>query len=325
MLWDFPTPEAAVDIDQLVLKFDPKNLLVLNVILGLIMFGVALDLRVADFRRAVKNPRGPTIGLLCQFLLLPALTFLLARLVAPTPSVALGMILVASCPGGNMSNFITHMARGRTELSVTMTAISTVAAIVMTPLNLKFWASMDPGTNALLQQVELNPLSLLGTVATLLGVPVVVGMLLAAKAPGLAAKLRKPFKIASLLFFGVFICVAFAANLKNFVMCIGIVFFPVLIHNAFALALGYVTARLSRLPEADARAVSVEVGIQNAGLGMILIFDFFDGLGGMAVIAAWWGIWHIIAGLGVARLWTLRDASRANPDAPAPDAEPAAA
>ncbi len=302
----FLPANAAHAVDQIELSFNADGLFVLNIILGLVMLGVALDLKPDDFRRAFRRPRGPLIGLTAQFLLLPAATFGLTRLLNPPPSMALGMILVASCPGGNISNFLTHLAKGRTELSVTMTAISTAFAIFMTPLNLSFWGSMHPDTQALLSEIQLDPWEMLITVGMLLGVPVVVGMTLAARAPKLAAWLRKPAKVLSIGFFLVFVVVAFGANFKHFIACISIVFLPVLLHNATALALGYGCSRGAGLTDPESRAVAIEVGIQNSGLALILIFNFFDGLGGMAIIAAWWGIWHIIAGLSIAFLWSRR-------------------
>ena len=109
-------------IDEIRLAFNPASLMILNVILGVLMFGVALDIKVADFRRIARDPRGPLVGLGAQFLLLPGLTFLLTLILDPPPSVALGMILVAACPGGNISNFMTYLARGNAALSVGMTA-----------------------------------------------------------------------------------------------------------------------------------------------------------------------------------------------------------
>jgi bile acid:Na+ symporter, BASS family len=293
-------------IDQVELRFDAGSLGLLNVILGLVMFGVALDLKVDDFKRALRSPKGPAVGVLAQFVVLPAATFGLTLLLKPPPSVALGMILVASCPGGNISNFITHMSGGDTALSVTMTAISTVAAVVMTPLNITFWGGLNPATAAVLTEVHIEFLQMLGTVGTLLGLPLVLGMLIAAKLPKVADSLRKPFKALSLAFFAVFVLVAFNKNFDHFLVSIGFIFLPVVIHNAVALSSGYFAGRLAGLPVAERRAVAIEVGIQNSGLGLILIFNFFDGLGGMAVIAAFWGIWHIVAGLTLAAIWSRR-------------------
>ena len=292
-------------VDQVQLAFDPTSLQLLNVILGLVMFGVALDLRVSDFHTLLRSPRAPLTGLVCQFLILPALTFGLVWLVAPTPSIALGMILVAACPGGNVSNFITHLAKGNTSVSVGMTAVSTTAAIVTTPLNLAFWGSLYPGTQDLLEEgVRLDPLNMFVTVGALLGIPIVLGMLTAAYLPRVAAVLRTPFKVLSILFFVVFVVGAFGKNFDHFVSWVGIVFVPVLVMNAVALGLGWTAGRLVRVPPADRRAMAIEVGIQNSGLGLILCFNHFDGLGGMAVTAAWWGIWHLIAGLSLAAVWS---------------------
>lgn len=293
-------------VDHVRLNFNQTSLQALSVVLGLVMFGVALDLTVADFRRVLREPRGPVVGLLAQFLVLPAVSFGLTLLLRPPPSVALGMMLVAACPGGNISNFLTHLAGGRTVLSISMTAVSTAAALFMTPFNVAFWGGLNPQTRSILTDFRLDPVDMLGTVALLLGIPLVVGMLVAARAPALAARLRKPFKILSVGFFFVFVALAINANRQHFAAGLPVVFMPVLIQNTVAFALGYGMARVARLPSADARAVSIEVGIQNSGLGLVLVFGYFGGLGGMAVTAAWWGIWHVVAGMSLAFFWARR-------------------
>jgi BASS family bile acid:Na+ symporter len=294
-------------IDQVSLHFSPGGLRVLNAILGLVMFGVALELKVADFRRLVTQPRGVLTGLAAQWILLPALTLGLTLWWAPPPSVALGMILVAACPGGNVSNFLTALGRGDVGLSVTITSVSTLIAALATPLNLAFWGSLNPATAPLLRAVQLDLGELLGAVALLLLAPLALGMLLAARRPALTARLRGPLKLISLLIFAAFLGVALWNNRGPFVDHIGQIFLLVLAHNGVAFSVGYLTARLARLPVPERRAVTMEVGIQNSGLGLILIFGFFGGLGGMAIIAAWWGVWHIVAGLTLATLWGRLD------------------
>ena len=298
-------------VDHVQLSFDQGGLFALNIVLGLIMFGVSLDLSAEDFKRAARHPRAPIAGMLAQFFIMPALTFCLVLALAPPPSIALGMILVASCPGGNVSNFIVHTGRGDTALSVTMTAISTAAAVVMTPLNVGFWGGMLPGTAEILRSFSIGYATMFQSVFVLLGIPLVLGMLTARYLPKVARFLRKPFKVISILFFFVFIAVAFYGNMQHFTGVIGYIFLPVLLQNALSLATGYLTGLAARLAPAQRRALCIEVGIQNSGLGLVLIFGFFGGLGGMAVIAAWWGIWHIIAGLSVAGAWVWRDRARA--------------
>jgi BASS family bile acid:Na+ symporter len=295
-----------LEIDQVQLNFSPDSLFVLNLSLGLIMFGVALELSISDFKRLLSAPRPVFAGVFAQFLMLPALTFLLVYAMEPAPSMALGMILVAACPGGNVSNFMSLLAKGNAALSVSLTAMATLLAIFMTPFNFAFWGSLYGPTQSLLQEVSLNPFQLLRTVAILLGVPLVLGMVFSHYFPSLTQRILKPLRFLSILIFAAIVGIAFANNFDFFLLYIHLIFFLVLIHNAIALGSGYLWARLLGLSEANCRALSIETGIQNSGLGLILIFNFFDGLGGMAIVAAWWGIWHIIAGLGVASFWRRR-------------------
>lgn len=294
-------------MDAVRLNFNPQSLWALNVIIGLVMFGVALDLKPRDFRSVLVTPRPVLIGMAAQFVLLPAFTYLLVLVIRPAPSIALGMMLVAACPGGNVSNFLTHYARGNTALSVTMTAVSTAVAIVMTPLNLTLWAGLYPPTAELLRAVALDPLDMLLAVALLLGLPMAAGMMIGSRFPGFVARVRRPVRTASLAIFGLFVVGALAANWRHFVDWVGLVVIAVFLHNALALTCGWIAARAAGLPERDRRAVSIEVGIQNSALGLILIFNFFGGLGGAAIVTAWWGIWHLISGLTVSTWWSRRD------------------
>ncbi|MBW2452896.1 MAG: bile acid:sodium symporter family protein [Deltaproteobacteria bacterium] len=306
-------------IDQVRLNFNPQGLLVINIAIAVMMLGVAIDLKPADFKRIIRSPKAPAIGLVAQFILLPAATFLLILLVRPHPSMALGMILVAACPGGNLSNIMTHLARGNTAVSISMTAVSSMAAVFMTPLNLAIWGGLNPATAALQRQVSLSPLDVFATVFLILGIPLLVGQLVARWFPGIVERVRKPFKIFSLGFFVLIVLGALAANWQNFVTYVGVVILVVLLHNALALNLGYWSGLLAKLDRRDCRAVCLEVGIQNSALGLVLTFNFFDGLGGMAILVAWWGVWHIIAGLTTAFFFTRFELPTAKGDGAAKD------
>ncbi len=313
-----PAPLLAT-VDDIQLNFDPTSLLILNIVIGLIMFGIALDVRVADLKSVFVQPKAPLVGLTAQFLLLPAATFALTRILDPAPSIALGMILVGCCPGGNISNIVTHLAKGNTGLSIGMTGVATIAAAVATPANFAFWGSLDPGTREVLRSIVLDPVDLAITIALLLVIPVTAGVLVRLRRPALAERLHTPARIISIVFFVAFVAIAFASNIEHFTALIGVVALAVFMHNAVALALGYGAAAALRLPERDRRAVSIEVGIQNSALALVVIFGFFGGLGGMALIAAWWGIWHIIAGLALAGVWSRRPPRVPTPE-PAADA-----
>ena len=298
-------------IDQVQLNFNPTTLGALNVVLGLVMFGVALELKVEDFRNALKVPKGIALGLVGHHILFPAMTWCLVWILKPMPSIALGMILVSSCPAGHISNFLTHYARGNAALSVSVSALSSLAALVMTPLNFTFWGNLNPVTRGLMREIAVSPAQMLQVIVLLLGVPLGVGLWMSHRYPRFAAKAQKPMKIFSLLVLAGFIAGTLGANFRYFVEYIRFVFFVVLVHNCLALGSGYLFSSMLGLRERDRRAITFEMGIQNSGLGLILIFDFFNGLGGMAVVTAWWGVWHIVAGMTVASFWRRRDPRRA--------------
>jgi len=294
------------EVDALQLNFNPATQEVLKWVLALIMFGVALDIRWADFKRLAQAPRAPIIGLACQFLLMPALAFAITILMGVGGSLALGMILVAACPGGNLSNFLTGMSHGNAAVSVTMSAVSTVAAIIMTPFNLAFWGGLHPTGAELLREVSINPADIFAQVLIILIIPTVLGMLFGMRFPIIAEKLKGPMRVGSMLVFLSFVVGAFAANWENFIGFIGYVFWIVVLVNAAGFTLGYGMARLGRQGLAECKAVAFETGIQNSGFGLILALQFFGEIGGIAIVAAWWGIWHIISGLALAQFWRIR-------------------
>ena len=297
-------------IDEAVLDFAPGSLTLLNAILAIVMFSVALDLAPRDFRRLSKAPKPLIVGLISQFLLLPALTFALVLLVQPQPSVALGLMLVAACPGGNISNFITHRAGGNAALSVSMTAFATVGAIFLTPLNIAFWGGMYGPAAQILQATSIDPVQVAITVGFMLVLPLGLGVALNTQRPALAARLRRPLQTLSMVIFAAFIVIALAANWAQFLTYAGGIAALVVLHNTLALGGGYTIATLAGLSPFDRRAVTIETGIQNSGLGLVLIFGFFGGLGGMAVVAAFWGIWHAISGIALAQVMRRTPAAR---------------
>ncbi len=295
----------AESIDALRLNLGSGGLMVMNISLAVIMFGVALELSFQDFKDVAKNPKSTIIGSLSQFILLPFLTFLIIITLEPAPSVALGMMMVAACPGGNISNFFSLLSKGNIALSVSMTAVATLLSIVMTPLNFALWASFYEPTNAILQEISIDIWEVVKVIALILGIPLILGLLLNNYKPTISQKISPWIKGFGVLFFGGFVVVAFMMNFDNFINYVEYVFILVLIHNAIALTSGYSIASLFGLPYEDRKSISIETGIQNSGLGLLLIFNFFDGLGGMALITAWWSIWHIIAGFGMAWYWSI--------------------
>ncbi|WP_238052648.1 bile acid:sodium symporter family protein [Psychrobacter sp. Ps2] len=254
--------------------FEPRSLILLNLILALMMFGVSLSLRLEDFKRVVLSPIAPIAGLFAQFFLLPLATCLFTWALNIDPELALGMILVASCPGGSFSNIMTWLARGNVAVSVSMTAVSSLAAAILTPVNFAFYGWLNPYTREYLTKITIEPSSILILVLLVLALPLVLGMVTGRRLPGLVVRIQKPLRIFSLLVLMTFVAIAFSSNFALFLERFHSFFWLVVGHNLLALSLGYGMGLMLKLPVADRRAVTLEVGIQNSGLGLVILFTF---------------------------------------------------
>ncbi len=318
------SPEVIAHIDAIRVNMNEAGMNAINIVLAFVMFGVALGIKPKTFVDIVKNPKSILLGITCQLVLLPALTFLLTILLNDwiSPMIALGMILVASCPGGNISNFITSLSRGNTELSVSLTAFNTAVCIFTTPLNFSFWGKMYLNfaeKRMMIPELEIPFWEIFKTIVILLGIPLLLGVLCSQYLPKVAQKLKKPMQYLSVAFFIVMVVLTFGNNIDAFMKCIKYIFLIVLVHNLLALGIGFGTGTIFKLPYKDRRTVTIETGIQNSGLGLVLLFNpgIFDPAiwannGGMVVITAWWGVWHIISGLALAYTWRIRGRKEAN-------------
>ncbi len=300
-------------LNAVSINFGQGGMTIVNFILAFVMFGVALGIKPQTFKDVFKNPKSVIVGIILQWVGLPAVTFAIALALSPwiTPMIALGMILVASCPGGNISNFISSLSKGNIELSISMTAVTTAFAPLVTPFNFFLWGSLYSQIIAFKSNIPTLVIPffpMLEQILLLLGVPIFLGLLFARYFPNATKKITKPAQVLSILLFIGMVIVSFSQNFQIFLDNIFYVFFIVMLHNASALATGYFGGKLARVPEADRRSFTVEIGIQNSGLGLILLFNpaifppeiWHGHYGGMLFITAWWGIWHIVSGLSVA-------------------------
>ena len=308
-------PEVAAAIDSIDVTMNAGGMNTINIVLAFVMYGVALGIKPKTFVDLFKKPKSVIIGACCQLILLPLFTFLLSLLLDSVGMIswtmALGMILVASCPGGNISNFMSSIGRGNIELSVCLTAISTALAVLMTPFNFWFYGNMFLKFASVHGEVPYLSIPLwdvFKTIFILLGIPLTLGILTSHFLPKVAAKLKKPFQWVSIVFFLVMVVLSFVGNMDAFLKCIKYIFVIVLIHNLLALLIGYGMGTAFKVPRRDRRTLTIETGVQNSGLGLVLLLgtSIFAGLpphGGMLVITAWWGVWHIISGLSVAAIF----------------------
>lgn len=310
--------ESLQALDPVKINFNAAGMHAINIVLSFVMFGVALGIRPGQFADLFKKPKPTILGLISQLVLLPALTFVVVLLASKwiTPMVAMGMILVASCPGGNISNFMSSLSKANTELSVGLTAFTTSLAVITTPANFALWGGLyvryiNKHAVHALQPLEIDKWQMFETVFILLGIPLVIGILFSRFLPGITAKIKKPIQYLSIVFFLAMIVLAFSNNFEIFLKHIWYVFFIVLFHNFLALATGFSVASIFKIGEANRRTLTIETGIQNSGLGLVLLFNpkIFPPelqLGGMLFITAWWGIWHIVSGLSISAIWSRK-------------------
>lgn len=322
------SPEVIANLDAINVSMNGGSTL-LNIVLALVMFGVALGIKPSTFIDIIKNPKSIITGIICQIILLPALTLLLIMVLgdAISPMIALGMILVASCPGGNISNFITSLSRGNSELSVSLTAFNTAVCIFTTPVNFAFWGKLylnfaNNRSIGELPELQIPFWEIFQSIVIIMGIPLVLGMLCGQYLPKVTRFLKKPLQYLSVVVFIAMVIIILVGNFDAFMKCIQYIFLIVLLHNLLALGIGFGTSTLLKLPYKDRRTVTIETGIQNSGLGLILLLNpnifpetgVWANNGGMLVITAWWGVWHIISGLTLAYIWRLRGRKEANED-----------
>ncbi len=301
--------ESLQQLDNLTISFNRTGNWLLMVFMAVVMYGVALGLRPQFFKGVFNRPGSLIVGLVCQWVVLPFLTFLLCVLLDGLipPLVAMGLILVAACPGGAVSNFMTQYSKGNTELSVLMSTITTLAAPISTPINYAIWGGlyvkyMHAQAGSVLRTLQVPPVQIAVTVIFIIGVPILLGLATVKLAPNVGEKLKNVLRYISIaVFLGIFIMML-SQNMLSFKEYIGWIFIVVLVHNLLGFVIGYCASTIARTPVKDRRAITLETGIQNSGLGLLLLFN--SGIfppeiakGGMVFVAAWWGVWHIISGL----------------------------
>lgn len=311
------TTQTARIIDSISVSLNAGGMNTINIVLAFVMFGVALGIRPKTFIEVFKNPKSVLLGMLCQIVLLPLFSFLLALAFGQSISwtMAMGMILVASCPGGNISNFMSSLSKANIELSVSLTAISTALAVFTTPFNFWLYGNLYLRFADIASEVPHLSIPLwdvFKTIVILLGIPLVLGVMTSHYLPRVAQKLKKPLQWFSILFFIAMVVLSFMGNFDAFLKCIKYIFLVVLLHNLLALAIGWCVGSACRVPRRDRRTLTIETGIQNSGLGLVLllgtsIFADFPPHGGTLVITAWWGVWHIVSGLAVSTMFYLSD------------------
>jgi BASS family bile acid:Na+ symporter len=282
--------------------------LLLSAVLATMVFAVALELRTEDFARVFRTPRAVVAGLVPQFLLLPVATWLATLVLDLPPNTEAAMILVACCPGGSLSNVVTHFGRGNTALSVSISAVAALMALLLTPLNFTWMVSTNPATAGWLRTLDIDASAIWWSLLALLALPMVLGLAVTRRMPVLAERIRKPMANFSLLALLAFIVLGLVKERHLLTAQLLPQLMVVVLHNAAGLGLGWLAASAFRVAEPDRRAITIEGGMQNSGLALGIIAVQFNADLGMVIIASLWGMWHIVSGMSLTTLWRRKDA-----------------
>ena len=267
----------------------------ITILLGVVMFGMGLTLKPVDFKIIFKSPLPVIIGVAAQFLIMPFAAFGIAYLLKLPPELAAGLVLLGSVPGGTASNVMVYLAKGNLALSVAMTSLSTLMAPIMTPLLLLLLAG---------QWLPVNPVSMFLSIVQVIIIPITLGILVQHFFPKAVAKSISVVPLISVAAILIIVSAVTAANAQNVISSGFIVFLAVFLHNGFGLVLGYLVAMAMGLNETDRRAISLEVGMQNSGLGVALATAHFSPLA--ALPSVWGAIWHNISGPILATIWSKK-------------------
>ncbi|MDV6379020.1 bile acid:sodium symporter family protein [Sporosarcina sp. GW1-11] len=267
----------------------------ITILLGVVMFGMGLTLKAVDFKIVLTNPFPVLIGVAAQFIVMPLVAFGIAYLLKLPPELAAGLVLLGCVPGGTASNVMVYLAKGNLALSVAMTSLSTLLAPIVTPLLLLLLAG---------QWLPVDALSMFKSIVQVIIVPIVLGLLIQRFFPRAVAKSISVVPLISVVAILIIVSAVTSANAGNVASSGLIVFIAVFLHNGFGLLIGYMIARMLGLNENDRRAISLEVGMQNSGLGVALATAHF---GPLAALPSGWGaIWHNISGPILATIWSKK-------------------
>lgn len=267
----------------------------ITILLGVIMFGMGLTLKLSDFSIVFRKPIPVIIGVLAQFVIMPLVAFGIAVIFQLPSELAAGLVLVGACPGGTASNVMVYLAKGDVPLSVAMTSISTLLAPLLTPVILLLLAG---------QWIPVDPASMFLSIAEVILIPIALGILVNVFFPIVVQKSTEVLPLISVVAIVAIVAGVVGGNKENIATSGLLLFAAVILHNLFGLFLGYLAALMTGLDETKRRAVSIEVGMQNSGLGATLATVYFSPLA--ALPSAIFSVWHNISGPFLASFWSQR-------------------
>ncbi|WP_096439151.1 bile acid:sodium symporter family protein [Alteribacter populi] len=283
----------------------------ITILLGVVMFGMGLTLKAVDFKIVLTNPLPVIIGVCAQFIIMPLVAFLIAYLLNLPAELAAGLVLLGSVPGGTASNVMVYLAKGNLPLSIAMTSLSTLLAPIATPFILLMLAG---------QWLPVDPMSMFMSIIQVIIIPIVLGIVIRRYLPRVVEKSITVIPLISVLAIIIIVSAVVAGNASNIASAGLLIFTAVALHNAFGLLIGYLTALALKLDESNRRAISIEVGMQNSGLGVALAAAHFGPLAALPSAVA--AVWHNISGPILATYWSKKQVNLDQPfNAEVPESE----
>ncbi len=273
-----------------------------NPLLGLVMFGMGLTLKPADFKVVFSRPKDVLIGCASQFVIMPLLAFLLTKVFQLSPELAVGVILVGTCPGGTSSNVMTYLSKGDVALSVGMTSVSTILAPFLTPLLTLLYAG---------QRVEVNVVSMFVSIVEVVLLPILLGFVINRFFHSFTQNAVRVLPLISTTAIVAIVAAVVSANSAKILTSGLLILVVVILHNLLGYAAGYMVARLLKLDTAKCRAISIEVGMQNSGLATSLATTHFAQYPLATIPGAVFSVWHNISGAILANIFA-RTADKAD-------------
>lgn len=274
-----------------------------NYMLGIVMFGMGLTLKLDDFRVLITRPRDIVIGSLAQFTIMPLLAWLLARLFNLDDALALGVILVGCSPGGTASNVITYLAKGDLALSVGITGVSTLLAPIITPLLTWLLAG---------KSIDVDFFSMFISILWVIIVPIILGLVIKKLFPHFSSQALDYLPAFSSLAIATIVAIVVSANAQKLFIGGFTIIVVVILHNLGGLLIGYSVGTLMGFSTAKRKTIGIEVGMQNSGLACSLATIHFAAYPMATIPGAFFSVWHNISGTIVARIFARQSSKQEN-------------
>nr|WP_054548989.1 bile acid:sodium symporter family protein [Lysinibacillus sphaericus] len=267
----------------------------ITILLGIVMFGMGLTLKAVDFKLVITNPVPVIIGVCAQYVIMPLSALLIAYIMNLPAELAAGLVLLGSVPGGTASNVMVYLAKGNVPLSITMTSFSTLLAPIATPFILLLLAG---------KWMPVDPIAMFTSIIQVIIIPIILGIIIRRVVPQIVEKSINVIPLISVVAIMIIVSAVVAGNVDTIASAGSIIFAAVVLHNAFGLLFGYITARVLGLDESNRRAISIEVGMQNSGLGVALATAHFGPLAALPSVLG--AVWHNISGPILATYWSKK-------------------